>query len=122
MQIRKRGERPLGIDVHHVARPELGDETPAVIILSSPHRPFRGGTAYQGYAYLPDQDGRPQWEPAGGMHDNADRCLESAIAHARVLRDQDKPRLPRRHHHVIAGLLLLAYELAPNGTQKRENQ
>lgn len=109
--------RHLDVEVHYVARPELGYDTPAIIILSFPRRPDRA--AYQGYAYLASQDDRLHWVPAGDEHDNPDDCLAAAIAHARVLRDQDPPVLPHRHHPAVAGLLVLAYELASNGPQER---
>ncbi|SDL75697.1 hypothetical protein SAMN05421874_128112 [Nonomuraea maritima] len=117
--MKKNHSRPVDVGLHYVARPEPDDDTPTIIILSSPHGPFKDGVAYQGYAYLAGHLGRMHWSLAGGVHDDPDDCLAAAIAHARVLRDQDKPPLPRRHTPMIAGLLLLAYELADNGLQER---
>ncbi|MEQ4717840.1 hypothetical protein [Nonomuraea sp. B19D2] len=118
MQIKKRGGRALAIHIRYVQRPAPGDTTPTIVILSAPHRPFRTGTAYQAYAYLTNRAGRAWWEPAGDLCDDLATCLEAATAHAGELRGQDN-RTPFDPpvSWPIRALLLLAYELAPNGPQ-----
>jgi hypothetical protein len=118
MQIRKRGKRPLDIHIRYVQWPDADDTTPTIVILSSPHQPFPSGTAYQGYAYVTNRLGWAWWEPSGDMHDDLDTCLKDATTRAGELRGQDN-RTPFDPPvgWLIRALLLLAYELAPNGPQ-----
>ncbi|MEV0307832.1 hypothetical protein [Nonomuraea fuscirosea] len=119
MQIRRRDKRPRDLHIRHVVRPAVGDPTPALVVLSSPHKPFQSGIAYQAFAYVTNWSGLAWWEPAGSMHVGLDCCLADATARASELRGQDN-RTPFDPplHWAVSGLLMLAYELAPNGPQK----
>ncbi|WP_344897840.1 hypothetical protein, partial [Nonomuraea antimicrobica] len=111
MRIKKRGGRALDIHIRYVLRPAPEDATPTIVILSAPHRPFLGGTAYQAYTYLTNRAGRAWWEPAGDLCDDLATCLEAATAHVGELCGQDN-RTPFDPpvSWPIRALLLLAYE------------